>query len=217
MLRYGEPAQGGGLSLLEGPGNDGVSSTAMIASGATVLLFTTGRGTPLGFPVPTIKISSNSAIAAKKPHWIDFNAGTLLARPQPPELDHADRAVLRGFPSKFAHGAASGTVQAVHIHRLVAAPAAASSRDRVGVLVYPTRSGRLCGRPGMRHPGFSVPCPKHLAPLAARRLRFNAGGCPAACAGSIDQPETMREPCARQLRLARFAMRPSRLFPPPRP
>jgi altronate hydrolase len=78
VLRYGEPAAPGGLSLLEGPGNDGVSCTAMIASGATVLLFTTGRGTPLGFPVPTIKISSNSAIAAKKPHWIDFNAGSLL-------------------------------------------------------------------------------------------------------------------------------------------
>ncbi|MDB4879303.1 MAG: D-galactarate dehydratase/Altronate hydrolase domain protein [Gemmatimonadetes bacterium] len=78
VLRYGEPAGPGGLSLLEAPGNDGVSSTAMVASGATVLLFTTGRGTPLGFPVPTIKISSNSEIAAKKPHWIDFNAGALL-------------------------------------------------------------------------------------------------------------------------------------------
>ena len=50
----------------------------MVASGATVLLFTTGRGTPLGFPVPTLKISSNSHIAEKKPHWIDFNAGALL-------------------------------------------------------------------------------------------------------------------------------------------
>jgi altronate hydrolase len=78
VLRYGERADSGGLTLLEGPGNDGVSCTAMIASGATVLLFTTGRGTPLGFPVPTIKISSNSEIAAKKPHWIDFNAGALL-------------------------------------------------------------------------------------------------------------------------------------------
>jgi altronate hydrolase len=78
VLRYGEPAGPGGLSLLEAPGNDGVSCTAMVASGATVLLFTTGRGTPLGFPVPTIKISSNSDIAAKKPHWIDFNAGALL-------------------------------------------------------------------------------------------------------------------------------------------
>jgi altronate hydrolase len=78
VLRYGERASTGGLSLLESPGNDGVSSTAMTVSGATVLLFTTGRGTPLGFPVPTIKISSNSDIAAKKPHWIDFNAGQLL-------------------------------------------------------------------------------------------------------------------------------------------
>jgi altronate hydrolase len=78
VLRYGERASTGGLSLLEAPGNDGVSSTAMTASGATILLFTTGRGTPLGFPVPTIKVSSNSEIAAKKPHWIDFNAGQLL-------------------------------------------------------------------------------------------------------------------------------------------
>ncbi len=78
VLRYGERANTGGLSLLESPGNDGVSSTAMTVSGATLLLFTTGRGTPLGFPVPTIKISSNSEIAAKKPHWIDFNAGALL-------------------------------------------------------------------------------------------------------------------------------------------
>jgi len=78
VLRYGEPVRRPGLSLLEAPGNDGVSSTAIVASGATVLLFTTGRGTPLGFPVPTLKISSNSDIARKKPHWIDFDAGRLL-------------------------------------------------------------------------------------------------------------------------------------------
>lgn len=78
VLRYGEPVHGGGLSLLEAPGNDAVSSTAMVASGATILLFTTGRGTPLGFPVPTIKVASNTDIAEKKPHWIDFNAGALL-------------------------------------------------------------------------------------------------------------------------------------------
>jgi altronate hydrolase len=81
VRRYGHPVRPeahGGLTLLEAPGNDGVSSTAMTASGATVLLFTTGRGTPLGFPVPTLKVSSNSAIARKKPHWIDFNAGALL-------------------------------------------------------------------------------------------------------------------------------------------
>jgi altronate hydrolase len=78
VLRYGEALRDRGLALLEAPGNDGVSSTALTVSGATVLLFTTGRGTPLGFPVPTIKVSSNSEIAAKKPHWIDFNAGALL-------------------------------------------------------------------------------------------------------------------------------------------
>ena len=78
VLRYGDPAVPGGLSLLEAPGNDGVSSTAMVASGAVILLFTTGRGTPLGFPVPTIKISSNTPVAEKKPHWIDFNAGALV-------------------------------------------------------------------------------------------------------------------------------------------
>jgi len=80
VLRYGEPAatRAGGLALLESPGNDGVSSTALVASGATLLLFTTGRGTPLGFPVPTLKVSSNTAIAAKKPHWIDFDAGAVL-------------------------------------------------------------------------------------------------------------------------------------------
>lgn len=81
VLRYGEPVHTAGLALLEAPGNDGVSSTAMVASGATMLLFTTGRGTPLGFPVPTVKISSNSDIAAKKPHWIDFDAGPLLDDP----------------------------------------------------------------------------------------------------------------------------------------
>jgi altronate hydrolase len=81
VLRYGAPAVTPGLALLESPGNDGVSSTAMVASGATMLLFTTGRGTPLGFPVPTVKVSSNSEIARKKPHWIDFDAGPLLADP----------------------------------------------------------------------------------------------------------------------------------------
>jgi len=79
VLRYGERARRPGLALLEAPGNDAVSSTALVAAGATVLLFTTGRGTPLGFPVPTLKIASNSALADKKPRWIDFDAGTVLA------------------------------------------------------------------------------------------------------------------------------------------
>jgi altronate hydrolase len=78
VLRYGQRAQWPGLALLEAPGNDAVSATALTAAGATVILFTTGRGTPLGFPVPTLKIATNSALAAAKPRWIDFDAGALL-------------------------------------------------------------------------------------------------------------------------------------------
>jgi altronate hydrolase len=77
-LRYGERIMKSGLAVLEAPGNDAVSSTAMAAAGANLLLFTTGRGTPLGCPVPTLKIASNSALARRKPAWIDFDAGQLL-------------------------------------------------------------------------------------------------------------------------------------------
>jgi len=78
-LAYGSQAQPGlsGLALLNGPGNDGVSGTAMTVAGAHLLLFTTGRGNPLGFPIPTLKISSNSALAQSKPQWIDFDAGPI--------------------------------------------------------------------------------------------------------------------------------------------
>ena len=86
VLRYGERIRKPGLALLEAPGNDAVSSTALAAAGATVLLFTTGRGTPLGFPAPTLKISSNSALAKAKPRWIDFDAGTLLTGAEMDEL-----------------------------------------------------------------------------------------------------------------------------------
>ena len=79
VIRYGERVRRKGLSLLEAPGNDAVSSTALAAAGATVILFTTGRGTPLGFPVPTVKIASNSDLAMRKKNWIDFDAGTVLS------------------------------------------------------------------------------------------------------------------------------------------
>lgn len=79
VLRYGEQVRRKGLALLEAPGADGVSSTALTAAGATVLLFTTGRGTPLGFPAPTLKIASNSDLATRKPGWIDFDAGVVLS------------------------------------------------------------------------------------------------------------------------------------------
>mgnify|MGYP003700566623 FL=1 len=78
VLRYGELVNQPGLSILESPGNDAVSSTALTAAGATIILFTTGRGTPLGFPAPTIKIASNTSLSERKPRWIDFDAGAVL-------------------------------------------------------------------------------------------------------------------------------------------
>lgn len=78
VLKYGEPVKRKGLSLLQAPGNDLVASNALAASGAHLVLFTTGRGTPFGCPVPTVKISSNSPLANKKHSWIDFDAGRLL-------------------------------------------------------------------------------------------------------------------------------------------
>lgn len=79
VLSYGEQVKRSGLSLLYSPGNDLVASTALAASGAQLVLFTTGRGTPFASPVPTMKISSNSKLAAKKPGWIDFDAGTIVS------------------------------------------------------------------------------------------------------------------------------------------
>ena len=78
VLSYGGIVKNKGLNLLESPGNDLVASTALAASGAHIVLFTTGRGTPFASPVPTIKISSNSQLYQKKNNWIDFNAGELL-------------------------------------------------------------------------------------------------------------------------------------------
>ena len=78
VLAYGEPVKEKGLNLLSAPGNDLVASTALAASGAHIVLFTTGRGTPFASPVPTVKISSNSALAEKKNNWIDFNCGTMV-------------------------------------------------------------------------------------------------------------------------------------------
>jgi altronate hydrolase len=87
VIRYGGRIRRKGLTLLEAPGNDAVSSTALAAAGATVILFTTGRGTPLGFPVPTVKIASNSTLASTKKGWIDFDAGQVLAEGLEPAAD----------------------------------------------------------------------------------------------------------------------------------
>ena len=78
VIDYGDRISRTGLTILEGPGNDAVSTTALAAAGATLTLFSTGRGTPLGSPVPTVKIASNSALADRKPGWIDFDAGRVL-------------------------------------------------------------------------------------------------------------------------------------------
>lgn len=78
VVGYGKRVHQTGLNLLEAPGNDMVSVTALSAAGAHIVLFTTGRGTPFGGPVPTVKISTNSELAARKKNWIDFNAGRLV-------------------------------------------------------------------------------------------------------------------------------------------
>ena len=78
VLAYAEKVENPGLNLLSAPGNDLVASTALSAAGAQLILFSTGRGTPFGCPVPTVKISSNSPLARHKKNWIDFDAGRLL-------------------------------------------------------------------------------------------------------------------------------------------
>ncbi|NMA82264.1 MAG: altronate dehydratase [Epulopiscium sp.] len=90
VLAYGEKLKKNGLNLLNAPGNDLVSSTALGASGCQIVLFTTGRGTPFGSFVPTLKVATNSPLYNKKRHWMDFNAGQLLE-------DHSMEEVLQQF------------------------------------------------------------------------------------------------------------------------
>lgn len=77
VLRYGQTIENKGLNLLSAPGNDLVASTALAASGCQIVLFTTGRGTPFGTFVPTLKIATNTPLYRGKPNWIDFNAGVI--------------------------------------------------------------------------------------------------------------------------------------------
>ncbi len=79
VIDYGDTVKERGLTLLNGPGNDIVAVTNLMAAGAHIILFTTGRGTPLGSCVPTVKISTNTALYEKKPNWIDFDAGKTLS------------------------------------------------------------------------------------------------------------------------------------------
>ena len=104
VLGYGDRLQVKGLNLLSAPGNDLVASTALAASGCQIVLFTTGRGTPFGTFIPTMKISTNSNLFRNKPNWIDFNAGQLVeGRPMKEVLnDFIDKiiSVANGEPSQ---------------------------------------------------------------------------------------------------------------------
>ncbi len=92
VIGYGDPVVTKGLNMLYGPGNDLVSSTALTAAGAHMVLFTTGRGTPFGAPAPTMKIATNTPLATKKQGWIDFNAGVVADGTR--TLDEAARDLL---------------------------------------------------------------------------------------------------------------------------
>lgn len=86
VLDYGDTLSKNGLSLLNGPGNDIVAVTNLMAAGVHMILFTTGRGTPLGSAVPTVKVSTNKALAEKKKNWIDFDASPVLGEKTMDEL-----------------------------------------------------------------------------------------------------------------------------------
>ena len=86
VLNYGDVLTKNGLSLLNGPGNDIVAVTNLMAAGVHMILFTTGRGTPVGSAVPTVKVSTNNTLAQKKKNWIDFDASPVLGEKTMDEL-----------------------------------------------------------------------------------------------------------------------------------
>ena len=101
VLDYGDVLTKNGLSLLNGPGNDIVAITNLTAAGCHLILFTTGRGTPLGGPVPTVKMSTNQVLATKKQNWIDFDASPVLeGNPLTEELLDYVIAVAEGEETK---------------------------------------------------------------------------------------------------------------------
>lgn len=78
VLKYAERLKTPGLNLLSAPGNDAVATSALAGAGCHMVLFSTGRGTPYGGFVPTVKLATNTELAMQKPHWIDFDAGQLI-------------------------------------------------------------------------------------------------------------------------------------------
>lgn len=94
VMEYGDRLQNNGLNLLSAPGNDLVAATALAAAGCQLVLFTTGRGTPFGTFVPTMKVSTNTGLFQRKPTWIDFNAGVLAE-------DKSMEEVVKDFTAKI--------------------------------------------------------------------------------------------------------------------
>ena len=109
VMEYGDRLQHTGLNLLSAPGNDLVAATALASAGCHIVLFTTGRGTPFGTFVPTMKIATNPTLAKNKPHWIDFSAGQLIEGRTMQELvpEFIDM-VLDVASGKHAHNEANG-------------------------------------------------------------------------------------------------------------
>lgn len=108
VIGYGDAVTAKGLNMLYGPGNDLVSSTALTAAGAHMVLFTTGRGTPFGAPAPTMKIATNTPLATKKSGWIDFNAGVVADGTR--TLDEAAQDLM-ALVLEIASGAQTKTEQ----------------------------------------------------------------------------------------------------------
>ena len=104
VLEYGDRLQEPGLNLLSAPGNDLVAATALASAGCQIVLFTTGRGTPFGTFVPTMKIATNPTLAQRKPMWVDFSAGQLIEGRTMQELvpEFIDKvlAVASGEPAR---------------------------------------------------------------------------------------------------------------------
>lgn len=109
VLAYGERLQVKGLNLLSAPGNDLVAATALASCGCHMVLFTTGRGTPFGTYVPTMKISTNSALAHHKPGWIDFNAGVIVENESMEQTcEHFINYIIRVASGEFVNNEKKG-------------------------------------------------------------------------------------------------------------
>ena len=105
VLLYGESVKAHGLSLMTGPGNDLVASTVLAAAGCHLILFTTGRGTPFGCVIPTMKVATNDTLAKNKPNWIDWNA---MSNPDVEEFAKKVLAVASGEKAKNELSGAQG-------------------------------------------------------------------------------------------------------------